>query len=255
LLTIAAGISSNFGALASNIVLVIFVALYWVADRERIERLWLSLLSPSQRTTARKLVYEMEDAIGSYLRSQIVQYVLSLMLLAAGFTLLGLSYPFLLAWVASLVWFVPLMGGFLALIPALMLGLIDGYTGAVMAVVYTILIFVVVRRLVQRFPSLRQRPGSILGLMIAMALIDVMGIIGLVIAMPVTVAIHVLLNHYLNASSPVAAETPELQMQSMMDKLTLIQNRINDEETTIEPSTMSIFARLRQMVAALDGKD
>lgn len=169
---------------------MIFVALYWVADRERIERLWLSLLSPAQRNYARNLLYQIEDVVGAHLRSQVVQYALALMLLIVGYSLLGMRYPWLLAWIASIVWFVPLIGGFLALIPAFLLGLIDGYTTALAIVIYTALIFMVVPLVTQRFRSLRQQQGSILGLMITIALIDVMGLVGVAMALPVTVTLR-----------------------------------------------------------------
>lgn len=255
LLTIASGISSNAGSLISNVVLVIFVAIYWVADRERIERLWLSLMSPSQRITARKLLHEVEDAIGSHLRSQIVQYVLTLLLLIAGYMTLGMKYAFLLAWAASLIWFVPLIGGFLALIPAFLLGLIQGYSMALTVVLYTLLVFVALSMVIQRIPSLRQRPGSILELMITIALIDVMGLVGLAVAVPVAVAVHVLLSHYLSLSPASKEEREPVQIASLQDKLAAIQQQIHEEGPSVSPQTLSIFDRLNQMVATMNGGD
>ncbi|MFN8441862.1 MAG: AI-2E family transporter [Caldilineaceae bacterium] len=255
LLAILSGISSNLGTIVSNGVLVIFVAIYWVADRERIERLWLSLLSPSQRIQARNLIYEIETAIGIHLRSQIVQYLLLLVLLMAGYTLIGLKYPFLLAWIVSILWLMPLIGTFLSLIPALLIGLINGSALALVTVLYTLLVAVLVRTFVLRYPSLRQRPGSILELMVTIALIDVMGIVGLAVAAPVTVTARVLLANYLGGESTQPKETPQIQFQSMRDKLTLIQNRIDTDETALSPQTISMFNRLNQLVTTMDLKE
>lgn len=255
LLAILSGISSNLGTVVSNGVLIIFVAIYWVADRERIERLWLSLLSPSQRTRARNLIYEIETAIGIHLRSQIIQYLLVLVLLMVGYRLIGLKYPFLLAWTVSILWLVPLIGTFLSLIPALLLGLINGSVIAFVAVLYTLLVAVLVRASVQRFPSLRQSSGSILELMVTIALIDAMGIVGLAVAAPVTVTVRVLIANYLGGESTQPKETAQIQFQSMQDKLTLIQNRIDTDETSLSPQTVSMFNRLNQLVTAMDLKE
>lgn len=254
LLKIISGISTNFGTLLSNIVLVIFVALYWVADRDRIERLWLSLLSPSQRTKARHLVHDIEDAIGTNLRSQIVKYGLALILFTVGYSLFGMSYAFLLAWLASLLWLIPLIGAVLALIPAFLLGLIDGYGMALSAMLYTVVIFVVVPLFVQRFNSIRQQPGSILGLMVTIALIDAMGIVGVVVAVPVTVALHVLIGDYLNASPTPTTDAPQVQLEAMLNKLTVIENKIQEGAATISPQTISMFDRLSEMVTAVELK-
>lgn len=255
LLAVLSGISSNLGAIVSNAVLVIFVAIYWVADRERIERLWLSLLSPNQRTKARNLIYEIETAIGIHLRSQIIQYLFVLVLLIVGYMLIGLKYSFLLSWMVSILWLVPLMGTFLAIIPALLIGLINGAEIALATILYTIVVSVAVRAFVQRYPSLRQRPGSILELMVTIALIDVMGIVGLAVAAPVTVTLRVLIANYLGGDSRQPKETPQIQFQSMQDKLSLLQSRIEADEASLSPQTISMFHRLNQLVATMDLKE
>jgi predicted PurR-regulated permease PerM len=251
LLTLAFGLSANVGALISNLVLVIFVALYWVADRERIERLWLSLLPPTRRPRARHLLYRIEDEIGTHLRSKLVQDVVALVLLMVGYALIGLKYPFLLAWTAAVMWFVPLIGGVLALLPATLLGLIDGYGTMLAVIVYTVIVLIGVRRLIDRVPTLRQRPGSILELMITIALIDVMGIVGLFIAAPVAITLQIIFNSWFLATAAAPAAPVPVDIHSFVDKVTTLQAQITADDAEISPRTHNLYERLSELVDAV----
>lgn len=248
LLALVLGFSANVGALLSNLILVIFVALYWVADRERIERLWLSLLSATARPRARNLLYQIEEAIGIYLRSRLVQALLALLLLVGGYLLIGLQYSFLPAWIAVVLWFIPLIGGVLALLPVTLLGLINGPAAALVVVLYTIAVFIGVRWFIDRFPALRQQPGSILELVMAIALIDVLGIVGLLIAAPVAIAIQVILNTWFRATTtPTITNAPQ-DPQSFFAKMTTLQQRMATDGATLAPRTRNLYARLAQLV-------
>lgn len=247
LLNLVSGISANVGVLVSNFVLVIFVALYWVADRERIERLWLSLLSAKVRPQTRTLLYRIEEEIGGYLRSKIVQATLALFLLIIGYFLLGLQYTFLPAWVAIILWFVPLIGGVLAIFPVMLLGLIDGPLMALITVLYTLGVFIGVRWFIDRFPLLRQQPGSILELVMAIALIDVLGVVGLLLAAPLAIAIQASFNTWFRATN-TAQTTASPDPQSFYDKLDLLNQRIAADGATLSPRTRNLYARLTQLV-------
>lgn len=248
LLALVSGLSANVGTLLSNLILVIFVALYWVADRERIERLWLSLLPARVRPQARTVVYRVEEEIGIYLRSKIVQAVLILLLLMAGFYLLGVSYPFLLAWIVVILWFVPLIGGVLALLPVVLLGLIDGPVAALIMVLYTTALFVGVRWFIDRYSALRQQSGSILELVMAIALIDVLGIAGLLIAAPVAIAIQVILNSWFRTTAAPSITPVPLDTHAFYDKMTALQQRIATEAIDLSPRTRNLYTRLTQLV-------
>ncbi len=255
LLALVSGLSANVGVLLSNLVLVIFVALYWVADRERIERLWLSLLPARVRPQARSVVYRVEEGIGIYLRSKIVQAMLALFLLMVGFWLIGLQYPFLSAWIAIILWFVPLIGGVLALLPVLLLGLIDGPVAALIVILYMMAVFVGVRWFIDRFPALHQQPGSILELIMAIALIDVLGIVGLLIAAPVAIAIQVVINSWFRATAAPTVTPATVDAPSFYDKMTTLRERITNDGSEISPRTRNLYARLTQLVDEVKGAE
>ena len=65
------------------------------------ERLWLSLLPSGQRKQARGILRTIEQDLGAYIRSEVIQSLLAGLLLSLGYWLLGSPYPTLLASVGA----------------------------------------------------------------------------------------------------------------------------------------------------------
>ena len=121
----------------SRIALVLVLSIYWSIDRDRFERLWLSMLQAERRIRARGVWQGIEDGVGAYLRSTALQFVASGILLALGYRLLGLDAPVTVALLAAVIALIPLLGWALAIIPAALVGLIGGPAlGAARGVVY-----------------------------------------------------------------------------------------------------------------------
>jgi putative permease len=252
LLSYLIGLGSNLGAWISNLALVILLASYWLADRQHLEKLWLSLLLPHNRPRVRELFYEIEVGVGAYIRSEVIQAVLSIALLAIGYWLLGVKYPLLLAWACALLWLLPLIGAVLAIVPAILIGVLGGPWIAILTVLYTLLIFVLMEFVVERRIDLRTRPGSILGLLLALALIDVWGIVGLLAAPPLGVALQILLNAWLEPAPVAQPMTKELQQQELLDQLALIQSQMQAADTALLPPTQNLYQRMQALLEQID---
>ena len=80
---------TSMGRTATEFMLSIFLSLYWTADRNRFERLWFSLLPAEQRIRTRLVWRKLESTVGAYLRSEIVQTVLAVLIFAVGYNLWG----------------------------------------------------------------------------------------------------------------------------------------------------------------------
>lgn len=102
--------------MATYLALVLVIAFYWLFDRARFERLWLSLLSARRRPHARETWRAIEREVGAYLRSEVVQGVLAGLLLWVGFRLLGHPYPTLAALLAAVAWSIPWVGTLLTMV-------------------------------------------------------------------------------------------------------------------------------------------
>jgi predicted PurR-regulated permease PerM len=86
------------------------LAFYWTLDRERFERLWLSLVPVRRRVGAQRMWQAIEREVGAYLRSEVIQFLLAVVLLWAIFLILDLRYAALAAVVAGTLTLIPWLG-------------------------------------------------------------------------------------------------------------------------------------------------
>lgn len=192
------GMTFNAFELCIDLVVVIAMSLYWTLDRAHFERLWLSLLSGKLRPMAREAGLQIEVEIGSYLRSELVQSMAAGVLLAVGYGLIGHRYPVLLATIGAAAWLVPWLGVVLSVIAAIALSLpamfIEGGSAALLrqglAVGYTLIVLLLLETLVEPRLFRRRRYSPLLMAFLAIALADVLGILGLILGPPLSVLIE-----------------------------------------------------------------
>src|SRR5512140_589335 len=96
------GFTQDVGGVASGVVVILFLSLYWSISQVHFERLWLSLLPAEWRKRARGIWRTIEPELGAYIRSEALQSLLAGVLLGLGSWLLGSPYPTLLALVGGL---------------------------------------------------------------------------------------------------------------------------------------------------------
>src|SRR4030095_12402722 len=120
------GFTQGIGGIVSGFLVILFLSIYWSINQNHFERLWLSLLPSEQRRHARDIWRTIEHDLGAYMRSEIIQSLLAVVLLGVGYWMLGSPYPALLAVVGAVAWLVPVVGAALAVILPLLLGLVTG---------------------------------------------------------------------------------------------------------------------------------
>jgi len=69
----------------SRVALVLVLSIYWSIDRDRFERLWLSMLQAERRIRARTIWQGIEDGVGAHIRSTVILLVAAGLLLALGY--------------------------------------------------------------------------------------------------------------------------------------------------------------------------
>lgn len=201
------GGGQNLAGLLGDALLVLILSIYWTADRLRFERLGLSLLAVKHRAAARTIWRTIETRVGRYLRSEIVQSLLVGLILAPIFTLLGLRWPVFWALLASLAWFVPLVGGFIVVIPmAIVVWLQSGPLTAGLAVAAVVVLFLLMEFGLERRLYLRERGANVLTIMVVLIMADAFGLIGLLLAPPVAETIHILVTELANLAAARPAE-------------------------------------------------
>ena len=199
------GIGENLGSLVSGVVIILFLSIYWSINQVHFERLWLSLLHSGQRKQARGIWRTVEPDLGTYIRSQLLQSLLAGLVLGMGYWALGSPYPALLALTGALACLVPIVGAALAMIPVLLVGLLTGVQLSLFTVLYTLLVLLALRIWVKPRLFKRKWDNPILTLVILLALARAFGLVGIIVAPPVSVICQILWNRLVSRRAVLGA--------------------------------------------------
>lgn len=250
-------VTSIIFTILGQVLIILVLSIYWSADRARFERLWLSLLQAEQRVQAREVWREMEEEVGAYLRGELVQGFLAGLFLGFGYWLLGLNYGTTLAVLGALVWLVPLVGGVLAVIPVFLVGLSSNVVVAVAAATYTLIVFLALELVIEGQLFDRQRYSSLLLVLGMIMLATDFGLLGLIVAPPLMVAIQILFNALLVQKSVVgaaAAARPQRQLVDLKERIAVVKKKMAELELDepSSPETASLLERLTKLVEEAD---
>jgi predicted PurR-regulated permease PerM len=186
------GFSQGISGLASGVFVILFMSIYWSINQIHFERLWLSLLHSDQRKKARGIWRTIEPDLGAYIRSEVLQSLLAGLLLCLGYWLLGSPYPVLLALIGALAWLIPVVGAPLALILPLLLGLLTSVQLGLFTAVYTLVVLLALQFWVEPRLSRRRWDNPILTLVILLAMADAFGLLGILVAPPLSAVCQIL---------------------------------------------------------------
>ena len=199
------GITLGAFDLLGQLMIVLVLSVYWSADQEHFKRLWLSLLPLERRARARLIWQTLESGLGAYLRSQVIQTVLAVILLGLGYQLLGLQYPVALALIGAIGWLIPWVGLLLAVIPALWVGLSSSLALGLLAAAFTIGVLCFLEFVVEPRLFNRRRFSSLLVVIVVLVLVDEYGLIGILLAPPLAAAIQILAGQLMRSTTTTKA--------------------------------------------------
>ncbi|WIG59311.1 MAG: hypothetical protein OJF49_002058 [Ktedonobacterales bacterium] len=207
LIGIALGV---FGGLLTTI-LTLLITFYLVVDGNRIRDYLLSFLPASQIERARRVTDTIGTRMGGWLIGQIV---LSASIGIASFialTLIGVHNALLLSVVAGVAELIPLLGPWIAAVPAVAVA----FTQSPLTALLTIIAYVIIQQLESNLlaPRIMSRAVRLHPLGVILALLagaSLFGVIGALIAVPVAAAVSVLLDEAraTRATKPVNAADP-----------------------------------------------
>lgn len=241
LLGITQGIA---GSITTGIVLML-LTIYWIVNKVHFERLWLSLLPSDKRKRARDIWLTIEPDLGAYLRSQLAVSLLAGLLLGLGYWAIGSPYPVLLAVLGSLASLIPVVGVALAVIPPLMLGLLAGAQSGLITVVFTLVILLALVIWVKPRLFNRRWDNPILTLVILIAFAKTFGLIGIIVAPPVSAICQIL--WYLLVIHRESSEAA-VQLSDLKDRQERLQETIKAMEEPPPELVANSLARLTQLI-------
>ena len=205
--------SKGIAGLVSGVLIILFLSIYWSINQIHFERLWLSLLPSGQRKQARGIWRTVEPDIGAYIRGQVIQSLLAGLLLGLGYWLLGSPYPALLALAGALACLIPMVGVALVVIPVLMVGLLTSVQLSLFTSLYAIIFLIVLGVWVKPRLFNRRWDNPILTVVLLIALADALGLVGIVIAPPLSAICQILWSRLVihRAVSGAAAQVSDLK--------------------------------------------
>ena len=238
------GFTQGIGSVISGIFLVLLLSIYWSTNQIHFERLWLSLLPSEQRKQARDIWRKIETDLGAYIRSEITQSILAGFLLGIGYWLFGSQYPMLLALIAALVLLIPVVGGILAVILPLMLGLLTSIQLSLLTVFYTLIVVIALQVWIEPRLYKRQEDNPILTFVILLALADAFGWIGIIVAPPLSAICQILWSRLVSNRIALGASAQVSDLKERQKRLWTIIKNMEEQP----PLIISSMERLTELI-------
>jgi predicted PurR-regulated permease PerM len=187
----------------------------------------------------------MEAGVGEYLRSQIIQSVVAGLLLWLGYSVLGIRYPVLLALWGAIVRLIPWFGALIAVLPALFLGIGISSTVGLLATIYTIGILLTLKLIIEPRFFPRHKYSSLLIVLFVIALAETFGFIGVVLALPLAVAVQILFQHLYSFVTPTFSTEASEQVSDIRKRLFELKRRLQNSRSR---ESRRLIDRLHRLV-------
>lgn len=175
-----------------TIILTLVVTFYLLLERESLEKRFATLFT-GQEERVRKLLVEVEEKLGSWLRGQLILSIFIGVLSYLGLTILQIPYALPLAIIAGFLEVVPVIGPIISAIPAILLGII---ISPVLAAGVAAMYFVI-QQLESHIivPQVMNKAVGLNPLIVILAIAvggRLLGIGGALLAVPITVVVQVI---------------------------------------------------------------
>lgn len=200
LLDVASGIFLKIFDILRGIVaffLVFVVTFYMIVEETMMKRALRSVLPMQYHTYAERLLNKIQRKIGLWLRAQAILSFLIFLLSFIGLSILGVDYALVLALVAGLTEFMPLIGPIIGAIPAIFIA----FNQEPFMAIWVILLYILIQRLENDLlvPRVMQKAVGLNPLVSIISLLigaKFGGIIGLLLAIPVATVLAVIASDF-----------------------------------------------------------
>ncbi|PKN99541.1 MAG: hypothetical protein CVU42_07460 [Chloroflexi bacterium HGW-Chloroflexi-4] len=239
------GIVKNVGGMVAGAIVILILSIYWSINQIHFERLWLSLFAAEQRKKARSIWRNVEPEVGAYVRNQVLLSMVAGLLLGVGYWLLGSSYPVFMALAGALACLIPVVGLPLALLPPLLVGLITSTQLSLFTTLYALTVMVLLVVFVKpRIFKLRwNNPLPTLVLLLVLA--DAFGVIGIIIAPPISAVCQILWSRLVSHRLPSGASANISDLKQRKENILL---RIDEMGESSRPLIESSMEKLSELI-------
>ena len=238
------GITQDIGAVVSGVLVILFLSIYWSINQIHFERLWLSLLPSGQRKQARGIWRTVEPDLGAYIRGEVIQSLLAGLLLGLGYWLLGSPYPALLALAGALACLVPVVGLALTIIPVLLVGLLSSWQLGLFTALYALVILIAMGIWVQPRLFKRKWDNPILTVVLLIALADAFGLVGIIVAPPISAVCQILWNRLVSHRAILGAAAQISDLKERQARVWDSIRAMNEPPVALVTSSMERLSQL-----------
>ena len=189
--------AGNFISTASQIVVAIlilpFILFYLLRDGKNLKGYMTNFLPNKWREPIGTVMTDVNSQLANYVRGQVTVAVIVAFMFSAMFSIIGLNYAVTLGILAGFLNLIPYLGSFLAMIPAVILGIVAGP----FMLVKVLIVFVIEQTIEGRFvtpliigSSLNIHPITILFVLLTAG--QMYGIWGVLLGIPIYASIKVI---------------------------------------------------------------
>ncbi len=189
----------NIGAVFNVMFLLMivpFLAFYMMKDMDLFEKAALEFVPRSARKQTVRLLKDIDEALGSYIRGQFIVSFCVGVIAYVGYLIVGLPYPLLMAGFVALFDIIPYLGPFLGAMPALIVASTISWKMMLFVVIVNTLCQTLESNVIS--PQVVGRTMHIHPLTIIFVLLvggELAGVVGLLFAVPVYAALKVIAQH------------------------------------------------------------
>ncbi|MCI1856617.1 MAG: AI-2E family transporter [Sporolactobacillus sp.] len=187
-----------------TLLIIPFLAFYFLKDAQRIGRGALRLIPHKRRARAARLLSEMDRSIGNYVRGQLTVCGILAILASVGLWILKVPYPIVFGLFIGLTDLIPYFGPLIGAAPAVLMAATQSIYAAGGVVLMIILIQFLEGNLIE--PLVVGKSADIHPLYIMLALGiggEVAGIVGMLLAIPAFIVLRTCLHHLKSGSGAI----------------------------------------------------
>jgi len=184
-----------------SIFAILMITFYLLLEHKNLDHHLFFLFGVEGRKRAEKVINQMERKLGGWVRAELLLMTIVGLLSYLGFRLLRLNFALPLALLAGVLEIVPNIGPTLAAVPAVLVGLLESPLMALSVAAWAFLVQQLENNLI--VPKVMEKSVGVNPLITILALaigFRLAGVIGTILAIPVYLAIEVLVSEFISSS-------------------------------------------------------
>jgi putative heme transporter len=181
-----------------NVIMILFIAIYWLIIKPAMWRFFLSLFNPGQRDRVEHVLTKMGRSMGGYFRGVFLNGLIVAVISTIGLTIIGVPFPIVLGIIAGLGEFIPMVGPFLAGALMVLMALFISPTTALITLIFAFILQEFEGQILT--PNIMRSQTDVSPLMVILAILagsTLGGLMGAIVAIPVVAALRVFVEEIL----------------------------------------------------------